>query len=131
MRNTIQRKMVLDAVQNNEGHLTADMLYEIIAKTYPDISIATVYRNLNLLAELNQIKKINVPNGADRFDKTVAPHYHIECKECGDFSDVDFGYIEKIDDLIAGATGYELEPHDIVFRGICKKCREKEHDKRK
>ena len=123
MRNTIQRKMVLDAVRSSDEHPTADKLYETVSKTYPDISIATVYRNLNLLAETNQIKKIKIPGGADRFDKTISPHYHIECTECGAFSDVQFDYIEKIDEMVAHATGFKLEPQDFVFRGLCPHCK--------
>ena len=57
-RNTIQRTLVLEAVNTLQCHATADEIYEAIAKEHPSVSKATVYRNLNLLSEMGEIRKI-------------------------------------------------------------------------
>ena len=57
-------------------HPTADMVYLHVKETFPNISLGTVYRNLNLLADMGEIIKIPTPDGADRFDGCTKPHYH-------------------------------------------------------
>lgn len=122
MRNTIQRKMILDTVKASTSHPTAETVFKAVSEQCPGISVATVYRNLNLLAGLGLIKKISIPGGADRFDGNVGTHYHIICKECGKFSDIDLSYIEQMQGLIKSATGYEVDFVDTVFIGFCFAC---------
>lgn len=121
-RNTIQRQLVYNAVLNNTNHPTADEIYSIIKESYPDISLATVYRNLNLLAEDNEIRKICMPDSADRFDYTVSPHYHIKCTCCNRFEDIATEYMANLDGTVTVDTGYLVESHDIVFQGVCPRC---------
>ena len=121
-RNTIQRKLVLKAVSSLHNHPTADEVYDSIVITYPDISRATVYRNLNILCEAGELRRIRVPYAADRFDDTLERHYHIKCSSCGSFTDVDIDYIANIDDAVAKLTGYILQEHNIVFTGVCPAC---------
>ena len=124
-RNTIQRQLVIAAVRTLENHPTAEEVYNCIVTEYPDISKGTVYRNLNSLIETGLLNKVAVPSGADRFDHILTRHYHIECTDCGAFSDVDTEYLEDIDLKIAKATNYKMDNHDIVFRGLCPKCQAK------
>ncbi|MDD6142906.1 MAG: transcriptional repressor, partial [bacterium] len=65
-RNTIQRSLVLEAVNRLHSHATADEVYEEIIQEYPTISKATVYRNLNLLSEMGEIRRLEIPGSADR-----------------------------------------------------------------
>lgn len=127
-RNTIQKNLVLKAVCQLTCHPTAEEIYIFIKDGYPDISRATVYRNLNILAEEGRIKRISVPDSADRFDVTVTPHYHIKCTDCGCFIDLKLPYFQDIDRKAADETGYIMEEHDIVFRGICPGCARKNDD---
>lgn len=123
-RNTIQRQLVIAAVRTLANHPTAEEVYNCIVTEYPDISKGTVYRNLNSLVETGLLNKVAVPSGADRFDHILTRHYHIECTNCGAFSNVDTDYLEDIDLKIANSTKYEMDNHDIVFRGICPQCQE-------
>ena len=123
-RNTIQRQLVIAAVRTLENHPTAEEVYNCIVTEYPDISKGTVYRNLNSLVETGLLNKVAVPSGADRFDHILTRHYHIECTNCGAFSNVDTEYLEDIDVKIANSTKYEMDNHNIVFRGICPRCQE-------
>jgi Fe2+ or Zn2+ uptake regulation protein len=123
-RNTIQKQLVLDAVVKLASHPTADDVYNQVVSMYPNISKGTVYRNLNSLAEDGQLRKISVPDSADRFDATTKPHYHIKCIKCESFYDIEIPYINDIDNRVKSITGYALEGHDIVFKGTCPLCRQ-------
>lgn len=122
-RNTVQRDLVLQAVTALHTHPTADEVYLMITEKYPSISKATVYRNLNLLAEEGRIRKISVPAGADRYDFHAAPHYHIRCVRCGQVFDVDMPYQPQIHEKIRDTHGFFIQGHDIVFQGICPQCK--------
>lgn len=122
MRNTIQRQIVLNTVQLIQNHPTADDVYNEIFKNHPTISRGTVYRNLNVLAETGQLLKVSMPDSADRFDHNLHNHYHIKCTKCSGFYDVDIEYIDEINEMIAQKTGFRLEMHEIVFKGVCPAC---------
>ena len=94
-RNTVQKDLVLNAVKGMKSHPTADQVYNLISKDYPSIGKGTVYRNLNILAESGEIKKIEIPDGADRFDFNTSEHYHSQCIECKSVFDVNFDAIPE------------------------------------
>ena len=121
-RNTVQRCMIERAVRTLGNHPRAQDVFTYVSDICPGISHATVYRNLNLLAEEGMLKKIAVPNAADRFDHNTHAHYHAYCQKCGSFCDVDIPYVRGIDEQAQQASGYKLESHDIVFFGTCKDC---------
>lgn len=122
-RNTIQCSLVLEAVNKLKSHATADEIYDCIIKEHPTVGRGTVYRNLNRLSEIGKIKKIEVPDGADCFDRRCDAHYHIRCEKCGKVFDVDMKYIPNLADNINNLNGFELTGHDIIFKGICPDCK--------
>ena len=121
--NTIQRSLVLDAVNRLKSHATADEVYAEVAATHPNISKATVYRNLNLLSEMGMIRKLEIPGGADRFDHICKEHSHVKCEKCGRVFDIEIPYIDGLDNRVENRNGFELTGYDILFRGICPGCR--------
>lgn len=123
-RNTIQRTLVLEAVRTLGCHATADEVYAEIAATHPSVSRGTVYRNLNQLAESGDIRKVAVPDGADRFDHQCQDHYHIKCLKCGRVFDVDIDYIPNLEGAIKDSHGFTFAGHDIMFRGVCPQCKQ-------
>jgi Fe2+ or Zn2+ uptake regulation protein len=122
-RNTIQRALVLEAVNKLQCHATAEEIYNYIIKEHPTIGKGTVYRNLNLLSGQGEIRKIEVPGGADRFDYLCHDHYHIRCVNCGRVFDVEMDYMQGLEKQIKAAHGFEINGHDIMFSGICPECR--------
>ena len=120
--NTIQRSLVLDVVNRLKSHATADEVYAEVAATHPNISKATVYRNLNLLSEMGMIRKLEIPGGADRFDHICKEHCHVKCEKCGRVFDIEIPYIDGLDNLVENRNGCELTGYDILFRGICPDC---------
>ena len=83
-----QRAEVLDQIREHEDHPTADVIFAELRQKDPSISLATVYRNLKLLSDLGEIRKLSFVSGADRFDPTVKPHYHFVCERCGKVYDI-------------------------------------------
>lgn len=75
-RKTIQRSLVLAAVNRLQNHATADEIYEDVAKDHPTVSRGTVYRNLKQRSDAGEIRKLEVPGGADRYDHLCHNHYH-------------------------------------------------------
>lgn len=122
-RNTIQRAQVLDAVRELRCHATAEEVYRAVAGKNPAISRGTVYRNLARLAEAGRIRRIEPPEGPDRFDHRCSDHYHVQCVRCGRVYDVDMAYIPDLEDRIRDGRGFAFTGHDIFFRGVCPDCR--------
>lgn len=124
-RHTIQKELVLNAVRQMAGHVTADEVYEFICREHPNIGKGTVYRNLGILAEEGQIRRIEIPNGPDRFDFTLERHYHVRCVECGRVFDVEMDALADIADRVRDKHGFEFLDYDILFKGICPECQAK------
>ena len=124
-RNTIQKQIVLDMVKELHNHPTADEVFNAIALRHPTISRGTVYRNLNSLADDGMLRKIKVPDAADRFDHFLEPHYHIKCIKCGNFEDLMVPYKQELVEEASKHTDYQITGYEVVFYGVCSKCNEK------
>ena len=120
-RETIQKAIVYDTVNELANHPTADEVYTRIHGKHPLISRATIYRNLNSLAEEGRVFKI-IGNGVDRYDHKLHGHGHIECVCCKKFEDVDVSEMEPINQRVERETGYQLIKRDVVFMGVCPSC---------
>ena len=84
-----QRESIKANLMSRHDHPTADALYASIREEFPNISLGTVYRNLNLLVETGEILKLTCGNGPDHYDGNVAPHYHFVCRDCGQVYDME------------------------------------------
>lgn len=124
-RNTIQKELVLKTVYELKRHLTADEVYEFIQKEHPTIGKGTVYRNLAILVQEGAVRKVEIPDGPDRFDFTLENHYHVRCVQCGNVYDVDMDEITDLKDKLHDTHGMKFLSYDIFFKGICQACREK------
>ena len=122
-RNTIQCALVLEAVNKLACHATADEIYNALVKEHPHISRGTVYRNLQRLSDLGEIRKREFPGSADRFDHLCSDHYHAKCVKCGRVYDVDMEYMADLDRSIKDTQGFEFTGHDIIFKGTCAQCK--------
>lgn len=121
-RTTIQKELVFDAVRQLHNHPTADEVYEMLHSTHPNISKGTVYRNLNRLAAEGKIRKLEIPDGPDRFDHICTNHYHIHCCKCGRAFDVDMEEVSGLIDKVKDKQGFDFLDYDIIFKGICPDC---------
>ena len=128
-RNTIQRSLVLEAVNRLHCHATADEVYAEISKEHPTISKATIDRNLNVLSELGEIRRLEIPGSADRYDHISRNHCHVKCKVCGRVFDVDMDFVGGLERGIRDTHGFDFTGYDIIFHGVCPECqKKKEHN---
>ena len=122
MRYSKQRDEILNIVLESCEHPTARMVYEKIKNIIPNISLGTVYRNLNVLSENGDIKKILTYDGDDRFDKTLTNHNHIHCVICGKVSDIELNLMNVDYDRINKETGFKVTECNFNIKGICQDC---------
>ena len=99
---------------------------EFVKEFCPTIGKGTVYRNLDILVEEGDLRKVEVPDGPNRFDLTLKNHYHVRCVNCGEISDVDMdeilGLLEKIHDT----HGTDFLGYDILFKRYLSEMPEKD-----
>ena len=122
MRNTKQKEIIYKSVTTRCDHPTAEMIYSEVKGVLPQISLATVYRNLSQLAEKGKIKRIAVPSAPDRFDKTISEHSHFFCSECNSVFDLDFEEVDSFVKSTAKNHDCRIDKIDILFAKKKKKC---------
>ena len=115
-----QRASIKEYLMNTHEHPTADTVYLHVKKEFPNISLGTVYRNLNLLADMGEITKIPTPDGGDRFDGDIHPHYHVVCTSCGKVIDLMMNeeYIHTVNQEAAKYFEGTIDSHKLMFYGL-------------
>ena len=103
--NTKQKQLVYELVADNCEHRTAEDVYRAAKARMPQIAMGTVYRNLSQLVTEGRIRKIDVPNGPDRYDGCVRPHEHLFCDGCGKVVDIWCG---DLTEMIESRTGCKI-----------------------
>ena len=122
MRLTTQRQIILEELGKVTSHPTANEVYDMVRRRLPRIGLGTVYRNLELMADIGIILKLEVGGTQKRFDATVVPHYHIRCSSCGRVNDINIAVQEQINIVAEKASNYKILGHHIEFSGICSSC---------
>lgn len=121
MKYSKQRELIYKKLKANPIHPTAEEVYLQLKPEYPAISLATVYRNLNKLAQNNTIKKIQGLDASDRFDHNTHEHYHFICEKCHRVYDVDLELLSYINDKV---SNYNVKSFDLLLKGICNNCKD-------
>ena len=103
-------------------HMTAEEIYIKAKQKQPSIAVGTVYRNLGLMTEAGQIRRISMQNAPDRYDKSLIPHEHIVCQECGTLADIS---VSNLQDYIEKQTGIKILGYDLNLKYICDECKNK------
>jgi len=124
LRMTNQREMILRELKKSKGHLTADELYERVKKFMPRISLATVYRNLEILSDVNMINKLEISGRQKRFDSELEDHDHIYCVECHRIENLDIG-ANEVNLSMEEAHGYTVTGRRLEVTGVCPRCQKK------
>jgi len=128
-RMTKQRRIILDVLRSTTSHPTADWLYEKVKDKIPNISLGTVYRNLNILKEMNEIMELSYGSTYSRFDGNPQNHYHFVCERCGRVFDIDEEVHREMDRRVEEKTGFTVRYHRMEFYGTCRECQnEKEEE---
>ena len=114
MRNTKQKELILEIIKYSYSHPTALEIYQ-------NISLGTIYRNLNILVNQQLIRRIKMPNNIDRYDKVNNDHIHFICLKCNKVLD-----LEKIENTPTMINENKVLDYEVNYKGICKNFLEKE-----
>ncbi len=125
LRMTHQREIILEELSKCKGHPTADDLYDRVKKRLPRISLATVYRNLEILSGAGLIKKLEVSGRQKRFDWDLRQHDHIYCVVCHRVDNVILDNKDRLRLHPAENSGYTIAGCRVEFFGICPQCNKK------
>ncbi len=123
-RMTLQRRVILEELRKVTSHPTADEIYTMVRKRLPRISLGTVYRNLEVLAEQGEVLKLESSGTQMRFDGNFEDHLHVRCISCGRLGDV-IGARPELALAEYAAPGFRLTKARLVFEGICENCLKK------
>ena len=128
MKYSRQRAAILSFLQSRRDHPTAETVYTSMKEAFPNISLGTVYRNLNQLAEAGMIAKHSFGVlSIDHFDYNTSPHYHFVCTCCNAVLDLPMEHIDFAAIDAKASEGFDglIEEHRLYFCGICKSCLDK------
>jgi Fur family peroxide stress response transcriptional regulator len=122
-RLTPQRLAVLRILAASEGHPSVEQIYERIRPDFPTTSLATVYKTVTLLKEMDEVLELSFNNGGNRYDGSKPyPHPHLICTQCGAIGDLEVDALSDIPRQVAQDTGYRIVSHRLDFFGICPTC---------
>jgi Fur family peroxide stress response transcriptional regulator len=121
-RATPQRIAICRVALNGRDHPTAQQLYDQVKKIHPTVSLATVYKTLEVLKSLDLIQEINLPQGQARFDSYMKPHINLICLQCGNIVDLDETSAIEETRKVAAAAKFKPKGQRIDIFGICKRC---------
>ena len=118
---TIQRSAVLEFLQDNTGHPTAEEIYQSLSERYPALSRATVYNTLALCKQHGIIQEITIERTKAHYDYKTEPHHHFLCRLCTRIYDVDVGEAIHVEPA-ARLEGHKIEEVRIYITGTCAVC---------
>jgi len=121
------REAILNCLRGTHTHPTAEWIYLQLKEAYPNLSLATVYRNLTALKESGAIRSMGVVNGQERFDAITFQHPHAVCARCGAVIDVpQIQLPPSLIEAVQAETGYTVTETVLQFNGLCAACAKKE-----
>lgn len=126
---TKQRILVLEALASCEDrHLTAEEIYEIVKADFPEIGLATVYRTIQLLVELDLVESIQLGDGYVRYEigkfngEEAHHHHHLICLECGKIISFCDDLLDELEARIMESTSFQVINHEVKLYGYCREC---------
>lgn len=130
---TEQRQGVLNLLKSEKRHLNAIDIHSALRRKKQNVSLATVYRTLDLLARLHLVKKVNVSNKPSVFEFDAykgknREHVHLVCRECGRVIDVrspELSNLEKIEEALSKRHHFQITNLQITLSGSCARCKER------
>lgn len=127
LRYSKQRETIYEMIKQDTSHPNVDTIYFKVKQIIPDISLGTVYRNLNLLTDQKRINRFDFGDGVIHFDAITTPHYHFICDKCKQVHDLflDESLIIPLVNKVQTDYDVHIEETEILFHGTCQNCRNK------
>ena len=129
VRYSKKREAILTAIRGTGCHPSAEWLYQQLKPRHPDLSLGTVYRNLNHLCGHGLIRRVGPVNGQERYDGTLSPHSHFICNRCGAILDLPQrspgqSWLESV----GVQYGFQAKSCEFIVRGLCRACGDEQPD---
>ncbi|MDL2211898.1 transcriptional repressor [Erysipelotrichaceae bacterium OttesenSCG-928-M19] len=121
MKYSKQRELIKQTVLNS-SHPTAEDVYLTLVEDNPQLSLGTVYRNLNTLCDKGVIKRVAIPNSKDYFDGILSEHQHLICDKCHNIFDLDVKAMDELADKIEKDQGIKVSSLQLFVKGVCHNC---------
>lgn len=121
IRLSYQRVKILDYLNRNRTHPTADEIYTGLIAEIPSLSKTTVYNSLNSLVKANLVQELTIEDNENRYDIVTETHGHFKCEKCGRIYDFTVGLDSFNPEEL---KGFQINQKSVYFKGICKKCLE-------
>ena len=122
---TPQRIAIGRFVLHNQSHPTAQKIYSEVKKVYPTVSLATIYKTIQILKEVSLIQELNLPNDQARFDSNMEPHAHLVCLKCKSINDCADPEVSEIANRISNDADFSAAGWNFDVFGICGSCKRK------
>jgi Fur family transcriptional regulator, peroxide stress response regulator len=119
---TPQRIAICRIALNSRAHPSAQQVYDEVKKIHPTVSLATVYKTLEVLRDLDLVQEINFAKGQARFDSYISPHINLICLKCGNIADLDDTTIKEITIKVAATTKFKPTGQRMDIYGVCHEC---------
>jgi Fur family peroxide stress response transcriptional regulator len=127
MRITPQRLEVLRILAWSEGHPSVEDIHQQVTKVFPTTSLATTYKTVALLKELDEVLELGFGDGSNRYDgHKPYPHPHVICTRCKKILDPDLSMLTDMAEEVARETGFRIQTHRLDFFGLCPQCQNEE-----
>lgn len=121
-RQTRQRQLILETLRGLQTHPTADEIYQLVRRQMPNVSLGTVYRNLERLSADGLVRKIHGEGGSRRFDGDLSPHHHARCRKCGLLADLPAQLPLSELGALPGLAGFQVQGYRLELVGLCPRC---------
>ncbi len=122
-RLTPQRMMILEAIADSAGHLSAEEIHETVRTAYPYLDISTVYRTLDLLKTLHLVSETDLGRGPAQYELlSKGLHHHLICTECGEILDVPNSLLDSLRHAMSEEYDFHAEIEHLAVFGICSNC---------
>jgi len=120
LKATPQRLEIANTLERY-GHINIDNLYDIMLKKFNSISLATIYKNINLMLENSFIQEVKIPHEKSVYELTKEAHSHLVCNKCNSIEDVSID-LPVVTHAVNNNSNFKIDKVDVVFSGVCKKC---------
>lgn len=130
---TNQRLLVLEVLAaHRDRHMTAENIYELVREDYPEIGLATIYRTVQLLLEMQLVGRISLDDGCARYEigefydgEERHHHHHLVCRTCGQVIPFKDDLLDELESRIEKEMGFHVLDHELKFYGQCQECLKK------
>jgi len=120
---TRQRRAILEMLMSTETHPTADEVYMAVRKQLPNVSLGTIYRNLEMLCQNGLVRKLDMAGAQRRYDGDMSGHYHVRCIYCDRIGDMRIASMTFAESIKYAPKNFVIVGHNLKFLGVCSECR--------